>query len=435
MKMDVDEREMSEMISGRDPNLIGISSEILVDFIERLEIKWEKVRRRSDDHYVWEEIRPDEKKEINEKVKDTLKVALVPALQLTSLSLDPSLFLEYKQRKDDLRRELKEIVRNSTSNRDDFTLALVHLTGGIVNVVLGEYEKAINDIHFETALWAGESLKDKNFDLIANYFLALCNFNVLKEKKEHEINVYYRNVLSRSDKVLDIVKQFEFEATSKLSHLFSQLCATKVQEFKYKAESEIAKLGLRGPYGPLDIFAKKKEAVSTTDYRKRLEVVAGEVVNELYKLTYREELHELEQLRDIILSLIEKELSKIYEKEEQEDLKNRLSQLLNRVIQIAPQELTGIHQKARDEELQRLRKLLDPDLPQEELQTTVSTDPRLGILLGHVYRRIGYTEKAVQTYLLTLDLTTGDKIKKVYDPFKIMKEATIRPFRKERFKL
>jgi hypothetical protein len=427
------ERESLESISGRDPNLIGISSELLLDSIDKLEISWEKIRRRHNEEFSWEEILPDEKNDINDRVRETLKVALVPGLQLTSLSLDPSLFVQYKQKKADLRKELKEIVRNSTSNRDDLTLALVHLTGGVVNVVLGEYEKAINDIHFETALWANESLKNKVFDLMANYFLTMCNFQVLRDKKEHDANVYYRNVLSRSDKVLELMQEEEWSESSKMSQLYSQLCATKVQEFKYKAETEIARLGLRGPYGPAELLSKR-QAVPAADYRKRLEVVAEELINDLYKNTYKEEVRELEQLKDIILNLVEKELSSVYDKEEQEDLKHKLSQLLNRVIKIAPEELSTIHQQTRNEELDKLKKLLRSDLTQEELQTTISTDPRIGILLGHVYRKIGYTEKAVQTYLLTLDLTTGEKIKKVYDPFKIMKEATIRPPKKDMFK-
>jgi hypothetical protein len=428
------EKESMESISGRDPNLIGISSELLLDSIEKLQISWEKIRRRHNEEFSWEEILPDEKSDINDNVREILKVALVPGLQLTSLTLDPSLFVQYKQRKNDLRKELKEIVRNSTSNRDDLTLALVHLTGGVVNVVMGEYEKAINDIHFETALWANESLKNKVFDLMANYFLSMCNFQVLRDKKEHDANVYYRNVLSRSDKVLELMKEEEWNETSKMSKLYSQLCATKVQEFKYKAESEIARLGLRGSYGPAELMSKRQQAVPAADYRKRLETVAEELINDLYKNTYREEIRELEQLKDIILNLVEKELSSVYDKEEQEDLKHKLSQLLNRVIKIAPEELSNIHQQNRDKELDKLKKLLRADLTQEELQTTISTDPRIGILLGHVYRKIGYTEKAVQTYLLTLDLTTGEKIKKVYDPFKIMKEATIRPPKRDRFK-
>ena len=428
---------------GSDPYLIGISSKILLNVIDNLEIKWQKIRRHVNNEFVWEEVQPDEIKGINEKVKKTLKVALVPALvpallpepELTSSSLEKSLFLEYEQRKGELRKELKEIVRNSTANRDDLTLVLVHLDGGMVNTVLGEYEKAIDDTHFETALWANESLKNKEIDLMANYFLALCNFNVSKVKQGHEKTVFYRNVISRCEKVSNLYKEVGRNEFNESILLYYQLCAHKVQEFKYKAESELSKLELQSPSASLGFGVREKQAVYTDDYKKRLEVVAEDILNGLHRKEYNEELEGLGHLRDEVLILVEKELrSNVYDKEDREGLKKRLEHLLNRVLEIAPKELSGVHRRVRDEELKKLKHLLNKDLSDEEVRSAISSDPRLGILLGNVYRKIGHTESAVKTFLMTLDLTTGETIKRIYDPFRIMKEAKIRPNRASKFK-
>ena len=427
-------RKDSETKLGKDPYLIGITSRLLYKEIDNLTVKWKKIRRRVKNDFAWEEIKQDEQEKINERVKKTLKIALVPALiptsDLSSSLLNESLFSEYEQRKDDLRKELKEIVRNSTSNRDDHTLALVHLDGGMVNTVLGEYEKAINDIHFETVLWANESLKNKEFDLIANYFLVICNYHVFMEKKGNEKIAYYKNVISRSDKVLMTASDIETNEINQPNEYFYKLCAKKVKEYKYKVETEITKVEFRDSYSESEEESKKPEVTPTVGYSERLEYVAKEVLTGLHKKEYRDELKGLGHLRDEVIKLARRELLNVFEEGDPEELIIKLEQLLDRVLEIAPEELSEVHRKARDGELSKLKHLLNKELSSEEVKSTISSDPRLGILLGNVYRKIGNTEDAVKTYLFTLDLTTGDTLKRVYDPFRVVKEASVKTVKK-----